>query len=1011
MQSSLLSGARFASLALLLFTPGFALEDTTPGSEESAPSAARSLDARASQFQSSTKDSVALDVDGNGRTVAVWHSRRQQEGTYGVYARRFEADGAALGDEVQVNAQTQSHQTSPSVALDADGTAWFAWISHAQDGDAGTVVARRFDAALGTCSPELVVNERGEGDQREVRIASDDAGRAVVVWTTTLEGPEARHVFARRLAPDGSAQGAAFRVDLAEIGSNNSPSLAMAGDGSFSVAWARVDDAGRPVAVFARAFDAQGAMGEELQLSPDGVGGIEPSLSAVDGERFVACWFQRHEGDWRIAHRRIALSRGGEAALSAPAILPGPEVGYESGVTIDARADGGYSLAWNRFGVAPEQHADLLLATFDASGELEREPFVATHATEGHQRIQQADGTRMLHYGDDGRLIVAWTGDAGLGDHHGAHVSWHAGVGQVLAAAEAPVTAALTFDEPARPHVPPTYTPGQGLQPIDPDPMYHPVTGLLGFNGVANTGWTPPDPDLAVGPTHMVEMTNGAIAFFDKNGNNTFQDQIEGGGGFWGNQGATGFVFDPEPRWDPHSERFFAMANERGSNGKPYFLLAVSDDSNPNGAWHKYRIDVQAAAGDTDIDSPNMGIDAQAVYLTADFFGGDKFLVYVIEKAPILSGGAINAKSTVLFGRQSLGVPVTYDASAPRQYMIWSPESGTSGAVTVYAINNPLTAPALVSTTVSVPNFTQPENPPQAGTSSRPETFESRFWSCVYRDGSLWATHHVNSSRVRQRWYEIDMANWPVSGTPTLVQSGEIDLGGSLRTFFGSIAVDALGNMGMVFARSSGSEFISMSYAGRAAGDPLGTTQAALIAKDSTSAETSGRWGDYSGIGPDPAQPGTFWGVHEYRTNSWRTWIQSFSLSDPISNYCSTSPNSVGSGATISALGTTSILANDLVLTAVGAPPSIQGLFFFGPNEAQAPLGNGWLCISGSIQRFPVSPTDNLGTVAYAVDNTGPHVNGLWTVGSTWKMQYWYRDPSMGAGFNLTDGLSATFLP
>ena len=58
-----------------------------------------------------------------------------------------------------------------------------------------------------------------------------------------------------------------------------------------------------------------------------------------------------------------------------------------------------------------------------------------------------------------------------------------------------------------------------------------------GFTGVFNTGWTPPDPHMAVGPNNIVLMTNGAIAFYDKDGTQTFQDEIEDTYGFWGSVG------------------------------------------------------------------------------------------------------------------------------------------------------------------------------------------------------------------------------------------------------------------------------------------------------------------------------------------------------------------------------------------------------------------------------------------------------------------------------------------
>ena len=47
------------------------------------------------------------------------------------------------------------------------------------------------------------------------------------------------------------------------------------------------------------------------------------------------------------------------------------------------------------------------------------------------------------------------------------------------------------------------------------------------------------------------------------------------------------------------------------------------------------------------------------------------------------------------------------------------------------------------------------------------------------------------------------------------------------------------------------------------------------------------------------------------------------------------------------------------------------------------------------------------------VDFTNPQNQaGQITGASIWKFQYWYRDtPAAASGFNLSDGLSATFLP
>jgi hypothetical protein len=406
-----------------------------------------------------------------------------------------------------------------------------------------------------------------------------------------------------------------------------------------------------------------------------------------------------------------------------------------------------------------------------------------------------------------------------------------------------------------------------------------------GFMGIEFTGWTPPDPIIAAGPEHLAAMTNGGIAFFQKDGTLDFQDEIEDSFGFWGEEGATGFVFDPEVIYDPHTDRFMAMACERAPNSRSYYLLAISDDSNPNGDWHKYRIDVTTEGGGGDIDSPNIAVDSEAVYLSADFFtGGQKYLVYILEKEPLLSGSIGETRYLLITGSQSFGIPVTY-GSPPAMYMIEHFESSSNTIVRLHAITDPLGTPKRETFDLTVPAYSPPEDPPQKDTSTRPETFDSRFWSCVWREGSLWATHHQGTSRVMARWYEIKTNDWPNKGTPSLYQSGDIDPGEDIRTFFTSIAPDKYGNAAMCFARSSPNEYISMARCMRLADDPLGTMGPMVIVKESEGPYNSGRWGDYSGVSCDPSDNLTFWMMHEYTPGdgTWNTWISNCSGEFPNS--------------------------------------------------------------------------------------------------------------------------------
>jgi hypothetical protein len=119
------------------------------------------------------------------------------------------------------------------------------------------------------------------------------------------------------------------------------------------------------------------------------------------------------------------------------------------------------------------------------------------------------------------------------------------------------------------------------------------------------------------------------------------------------------------------------------------------------------------------------------------------------------------------------------------------------------------------------------------------------------------------------------MKGWPTSGQlPALVQSGTIDPAATARTFFPAITVDGFGNASIVFARSAPSEFISMQTAFRYKSDPLGTFRAPVTHATSSGPYVQGRWGDYGGIGIDPADGKTSFAHHEYAEGqSWRTWV------------------------------------------------------------------------------------------------------------------------------------------
>ncbi|MFT5153902.1 MAG: hypothetical protein ACI841_003908 [Planctomycetota bacterium] len=133
-------------------------------------------------------------------------------------------------------------------------------------------------------------------------------------------------------------------------------------------------------------------------------------------------------------------------------------------------------------------------------------------------------------------------------------------------------------------------------------------------------------------------------------------------------------------------------------------------------------------------------------------------------------------------------------------------------------------------------------------------------------------------------------------------------------------------------------------------------------------------------------------------------------------NYCTTSPNSSGSGAVMAATGSSSVSTNTLSLGVVGSAPGQFGLFFYGPTQTSIPFGDGTLCVTGGVNRLnPPQGTNVFGDSFRALDFTSAPMNsgpGAIVPGSSWNFQWWYRDPAAAnTGFNQSDAVNAVFCP
>ncbi|MBX6314244.1 MAG: hypothetical protein IRY99_15230 [Isosphaeraceae bacterium] len=434
--------------------------------------------------------------------------------------------------------------------------------------------------------------------------------------------------------------------------------------------------------------------------------------------------------------------------------------------------------------------------------------------------------------------------------------------------------------------------------PLPEAPAATPVT-LANFAGTPTTGWYPPDCTVAVGPQHILVAVNSSVAVYNKAGAPVLMPRPFN---LWfANVIANAKIFDPRVLYDQHDGRWIIVALALPldpAEQSSWFLLSVSKTSDPLGGWLNYKLDAATdgtTATNNWADFPGLGVDHQALYLSANMFrfngGFQHAKIRVIPKAAAYSGATLtftdltrlkNADGSLAFTVQpchTFGAPTV-------EFFVNSlfPDIGveTQNQLTLWSLSNPLSNPSLSKRTISVDPYGLPPEADQKGSVPPLSTNDVRVLGAVFHGGSVWTaltTQHDwgdGISVAACQWFQIDAT----SGM--LIQQG---IYGARRAhyFYPALAPDTNGNLTMVFCRSAPSEYASIRFTGRRSTDPPGRLQSSILLKAGTGpyAQLDGtgrnRWGDYSSAAIDPADGRLAWFYSMYATdaNAWASWIGS----------------------------------------------------------------------------------------------------------------------------------------
>jgi hypothetical protein len=215
-----------------------------------------------------------------------------------------------------------------------------------------------------------------------------------------------------------------------------------------------------------------------------------------------------------------------------------------------------------------------------------------------------------------------------------------------------------------------------------------------------------------------------------------------------------------------------------GQNSNSSLLVAMTQTSNPTGAWNLFRVKIDAAGANW-LDFPNVGFNKKWIVVSGNMFpnsgsGSGGARVYIFNKANIMSNTNANHTTINQTSDFSLCPALIYDST---QLNMWCVESvdgsqkllqlwkitGAVGSEVMTSLGYPAGTVAWQQTSYAHSN-PGADFAPQVSTTNKIQTNDDRMNNLSYRNGKLWCSHIVflpysataDPTRASAQWWQLD---------------------------------------------------------------------------------------------------------------------------------------------------------------------------------------------------------------------------------------------------------------
>jgi hypothetical protein len=311
--------------------------------------------------------------------------------------------------EFAVNQRTSQNQWYTDVAMHNDGNFVAVWTSYGQDGSSGGIYARRFTADGNAIGNEFCVNTMTTGNQTESAIAMDSQGDFVVVWHGPADaGDSEEDVYGRIFDVNGAARGDEFKINNRTDGRQMYPAVAMAEDGNFVVVYESVDyPQPDDVSIVGQLFDETGArIGGEFVVNENTMVARFPAVAMRLDESFRVVWIK--DTTTNSVWRRDFTAEGTAPYLS---IRVNDGLNFTSLTRPDLAFDevGNCVIVWDS-DLETYEEDDVYMRRYHWSGAPIGGDFRVNSFSGG------AQFSPSVAMNEDGKFVVVWQGDANAVD-------------------------------------------------------------------------------------------------------------------------------------------------------------------------------------------------------------------------------------------------------------------------------------------------------------------------------------------------------------------------------------------------------------------------------------------------------------------------------------------------------------------------------------------------------------------------------------------------------------------